>query len=136
MVLRTPRRILEKSAESDSVNLIPDLLRAEHTRESSEQRWENCKRLVYICGNDLCNSQRQSAVGTSVLVRNIASYPEDVLNYTLDTPRSNHSHHQSRWFHSPDDRFPLFLFFFFFSWLSTFSLEKENAKWRNKKLKF
>lgn len=96
-----------------------------HERESSEQRRENCKRPVYTCGNDLCNSQRQSPISTSVLVRNIESCPEAALNCTLDLPRSSNSHHQSRWLYPHDSGFLLFLFFSGF--LHCFH-GKENAK--------
>lgn len=135
MGLRTPKRIQEKSAWSDGVNLILGPLKAEHTRESSENRWENYKRPVYICGNDLCNNQRQLAIGTLVLVRNIESCPEAMLNCAVDTPRSSHSCHQSRWFYPPDSRFLLFLFF---SWLSPLFYGKENVrmkKWKAEILK-
>lgn len=110
------------------------LLRTQHEKKSSERRWENCKRPVYICENDLCNSLRQSAISTLVQVRNIESCPKAALNWTLDTPRSRHCSHQSRWFYSPD---AMFLPFPFFSWFSAFfSIEKRLQKWRNEKLIF
>lgn len=44
--------------------------------------------MVYSCENDLCNSARQSTVGTLVLVRYTESCPKAALKWTLDTPRA------------------------------------------------